>query len=264
MTPFHPKLRKALLEDPEHRRRGLTPALLIRYEGLLNQAFYDRYYPEPEHEDCYRITAETISNVAAAKPQMPDAVMSKLQTKVGELYHGENAFLEMLKNLLGSDDFQEYKDVILKYADITQCTLGDHAFTNFKKKNIPDDVLKKLESLKYRRVRGREKFSTLVEKSIGKPAADAHGAEILNAAMRRDTLEDIKIFQETYMPNFERIHRQWVNDQKAAINAHYFDLDVRSLLRSSLNILKNIFIAPLSKLKRKQPTDDLTGEKPRA
>lgn len=263
MNPFHPKLRKALLADPEHRRRGLTEALLIQYEGLLNQAFHDRYYPEPDHEDCYKITAETISNVAAAKPRMPDAILSKLQDRIGELFHGGNAFLEMLKPLLGKD-FDEYKDAILKYADRTQCTLADHAFTNFREKKIPDEVIKKLESLKYLRVSGKENFSSLLEEKIGKTAAEAHGSEILSAAIRRDTRKDIRNFRDTYMPNFDRIHRQWVNDQKAAINAHYFDLDVRNLLRSSLNILKNIFIAPLSKWIKKQPIDDLTRKTPRA
>lgn len=263
MNPFHPKLRKALLDDPLHRSRGLTPALLIQYEGLLNQAFYDQYYPEPEHEDCYKITVETIWKIAAAKPQMPDIIISKLQGKTGERFHGKNAFLKMLKPLLGKD-FDEYKDVILKYADRTQCTLADSAFTNFREKKIPDEVIKKLEPLKYLRVSGKENFSNLVEEKIGKAAADAHGSEILSTAIRRDTREDIRNFRETYLPNFDRIHRQWVNDQKAAINAHYFDLSVQNWLRSSLYILKNIFTAPFLKLRGKQPTDDLTGKKPRA
>lgn len=264
MNPFHPKLRKALLADPEHRRRGLTPALLIQYEGLLNQAFHDRYYPEPDHEDCYRITPDTILSVASAKPQMPDVIISKLQSKIGELFHGKNAFLEMLKNLLGNDGFQEYKDVILKYADITHCTLADAAFARLKKKDIPDEVLKALKPLKYLRMRGKERFLALVKKHLGEKAADTHGPAILSEAAAQNTLDDIKIFRDTYMPNFDRIHRQWVNDQKAAINAHYFDLDVRNLLRSSLNILKNIFIVPLSKWIKKQPIDDLTRKTPRA
>lgn len=44
MTPLHPKLRRALLQDPLHRDRGLTPKKLIEYEGLLTQLYYLVYY----------------------------------------------------------------------------------------------------------------------------------------------------------------------------------------------------------------------------
>lgn len=47
MTPFHPKLRRALLRDKEHRARGLTNERLLAYEGLITQLFYLQYYHDP-------------------------------------------------------------------------------------------------------------------------------------------------------------------------------------------------------------------------
>ena len=44
MSPMHPKLRKALLQDPVHRERGLTARRLSDYEGLLSRLFYLVYY----------------------------------------------------------------------------------------------------------------------------------------------------------------------------------------------------------------------------
>lgn len=262
MTPFHPKLRKALLADRQHRRRGLTEALLIQYEGLLNQAFHDRYYPEPEHEDCYRISADTMLNLLAEKPSMPEALITKLHGQTGKVFQGKDAFLAMLKSLL-AEDFEEYKDALLKYADMTHCCLADAAFIKLKQKNIPEEVLKKLHLLKYRRVRGKAIFLALLEQNLGQPATDRYGAVILSEALTQNTLEDIKIFRDTYMPNFDNIHTQWVKDQQAALSAHYFDVRVRNWLRSSLYILKNIFILPFLKLRGKQPTNDLKGKKPR-
>lgn len=48
MTPLHPKLRRALLQDSEHKKNGLTPAMLERYEAMLAQYFYSANYPESE------------------------------------------------------------------------------------------------------------------------------------------------------------------------------------------------------------------------
>ncbi|MDQ7051361.1 MAG: hypothetical protein Q9P14_00080 [candidate division KSB1 bacterium] len=44
MSPMHPKLRQALLRDPEHRRRGLTAQKLLEYERLLTQLFFATHY----------------------------------------------------------------------------------------------------------------------------------------------------------------------------------------------------------------------------
>ncbi|MDZ7319568.1 MAG: hypothetical protein ONB11_10460 [candidate division KSB1 bacterium] len=49
MTPFHPKLRRALLEDKTHVEQGLTPELLDSYEALLVQYFYAANYSTKKH-----------------------------------------------------------------------------------------------------------------------------------------------------------------------------------------------------------------------
>lgn len=46
MTPLHPKLRRALLKDSEHKKNGLTPEMLDSYEAMLAQYFYSANYPE--------------------------------------------------------------------------------------------------------------------------------------------------------------------------------------------------------------------------
>jgi len=45
MEPFHPLLRRALLNDKKHKEQGLTPELLMSYEGLVAQLFYLVHYP---------------------------------------------------------------------------------------------------------------------------------------------------------------------------------------------------------------------------
>ena len=45
MSPFHPRLRKALLHDPVHRQAGLTADLLLEYEKLVTQLYYLVHYP---------------------------------------------------------------------------------------------------------------------------------------------------------------------------------------------------------------------------
>jgi hypothetical protein len=46
MTPLHPKLRRSLLEDSEHKKTGLTPEMLDSYEAMLAQYFYSANYPD--------------------------------------------------------------------------------------------------------------------------------------------------------------------------------------------------------------------------
>ncbi|RMD91922.1 MAG: hypothetical protein D6814_17640 [Calditrichaeota bacterium] len=45
MSPFHPKLRRALLRDPLHRKNGLNAQLLLEYEKLETQLYYLVHYP---------------------------------------------------------------------------------------------------------------------------------------------------------------------------------------------------------------------------
>ena len=45
MEPFHPRLRAALLREPEHRKRKLTPALLKSYEAMVTKLFDLVHYP---------------------------------------------------------------------------------------------------------------------------------------------------------------------------------------------------------------------------
>lgn len=48
MSPMHPRLRRALLEEPLHRSKGLTSVRLQEYEGLLARLFYLVHYPGDE------------------------------------------------------------------------------------------------------------------------------------------------------------------------------------------------------------------------
>lgn len=67
MTLFHPKLREALLKEPKHRAAGLTPALLLEFEGLTAALFYAEQYRPPTPTLAPKSTAKP-----GAPPQKPD------------------------------------------------------------------------------------------------------------------------------------------------------------------------------------------------
>lgn len=50
MSPFHPKLRRALLREPAHRKNKetkLTPDGLLYYESLVTKFYYLKNYHDP-------------------------------------------------------------------------------------------------------------------------------------------------------------------------------------------------------------------------
>lgn len=50
MTLFHPKLRRALLKDREHKDAGLTSEKLLFYEGLVAKLFYTEHFPARQQD----------------------------------------------------------------------------------------------------------------------------------------------------------------------------------------------------------------------
>ena len=48
MTPFHPRFRKMLLEEPRHRELNLTPQIINEYEALSARLFYLTYYAKDQ------------------------------------------------------------------------------------------------------------------------------------------------------------------------------------------------------------------------
>lgn len=128
MTPFHPKLRRALLSDEEHRARGLTSRKLKEYEEIAKQLDYDEYYPPRQIEE-YRISGVNIEDIARAiaeKYKTPDSfdtrlkrIMELLEKLRGEVFSDETKFLERLEKLLGTDickTDKTLKELILKLA----------------------------------------------------------------------------------------------------------------------------------------------------
>lgn len=73
MTPFHPKLRRALLEDKKNKAAGLTPESLDAYEAMLVQYFYAaNYSPTKYRSECdelynsiVKFQADHLPNLAA-------------------------------------------------------------------------------------------------------------------------------------------------------------------------------------------------------
>lgn len=82
MEPFHPLLRRALLNDKKHKEQELTPELLMSYEGLVAQLFYLVHYPgqviDVKGDD---VDAKTITEKREETQQVtPD----DLREKIGE------------------------------------------------------------------------------------------------------------------------------------------------------------------------------------
>jgi hypothetical protein len=67
MTPFHPKLRSALLRDPAHLDQGLTIELLMHYENLVIQYYYLEHYPRQQQQ-----TPGRQNNVILVEPTSED------------------------------------------------------------------------------------------------------------------------------------------------------------------------------------------------
>lgn len=128
MTPTHPKLRDALLRDPAHRKRGLTPARFRDYESLLGQLFYVVNYPRDlklaaarqtlppkgAADNSYQITGDVLRALNAAG--VPYCVLKTLEDALlDKEFTTRKEFEAYLREYLGND-YNCYQDLIVSEA----------------------------------------------------------------------------------------------------------------------------------------------------
>lgn len=128
MTPTHPKLRDALLLDPTHRKRGLTPALFRDYETLLGQLFYVVNYPQDQEkgasrkgaspknvaDNSFKITHDVLRALNAAG--VPYCVLKTLEDALlDDEIITLDKFEAYLREYLGND-YNCYHDLIVEEA----------------------------------------------------------------------------------------------------------------------------------------------------
>ncbi|TVM02404.1 MAG: hypothetical protein CV087_09615 [Candidatus Brocadia sp. WS118] len=202
MTPFHPKFRRALLADPEHRRRGLTSRNLKNYEALNKDLEYEVYYP-PVIIEQYGITTENLDAIAAAiaeRFKTPDSyetrlarIKEQLQTILDVFYESEEEFLSALASVLDSN------------------------------------ICKTNEEL-------RNTVLQLARTEVQTPGAQS-GQEL----QLTDPIRDLINFREEFMPNFDKIRDQFVRNQLKAIDRGYYELNVLKIVNLSFLIFRGWF-----------------------
>lgn len=202
MTPFHPKFRRALLADPEHRKEPnkLTSRLLKQYEALNKRLDYAVMYYPP----VIGITANNLEPIAAAiaeKLQTPDSyetrlarIIAQLKTILGVLFKTKEEFLSALASVLDSNickTDEELRNAVLQLARIEVQSSGA--------------------------VPGQQQPQV------------------------KDPIQEIIEFRDRYMPNFDKIRERFVRNQFKAIETGYYELNVLKIVKLSFTFLGGWF-----------------------
>ncbi|RMH87436.1 MAG: hypothetical protein D6681_15110 [Calditrichaeota bacterium] len=238
MSPFHPKLREALIRHPEHQQRGLTGSLLLEFEKLVTQLFFVIHYPGPEPPGpdvpCYVITQSTLAQLSDA--DVPNSVITKLQQLLDQEFRGGAAFGEALRQVLGDADFNQYKEVIFRLAVSPVCTITEHRLERMKAAGIPASVLKKLKPLQDQPITGRDNFRRALQQHLSAEEFDQCGEALVQHSVDpvSDLIEQIIRFRNQFMPRFDEVVQDWQRSQEAALRGNLLSLNIPTQLKNAL------------------------------
>jgi len=115
MTPLHPKLRSALLNEKAHIKRGLTSDNLKEYEGLLTQLHYLRHYPNQN------LNSQALEILK--KEQAQKATIDSLKTIATKKYISKNLLLDDIKTNIGDDEYKKYEQIFQQNIKSSQADL---------------------------------------------------------------------------------------------------------------------------------------------
>jgi len=174
MTPFHPKLRRALLHDSEHHK-----------------------------QDVFKITDDLIQSLASKN--VPNDILRKIEPIKNKEFRGKEKFSEALKmTIKEKQTYNDYEKLLLEHVDRT-------GLTSERLLEYEGHVAQLHYLLKYR---------------------DPH-----KPFMITNLLRSVRTFPGTFMPNFDIIREQWVKNQENAIKRKYHDLNPLNLIKLSLKFL---------------------------
>jgi Cu/Ag efflux pump CusA len=137
--------------------------VVVSHQTRLGRVSQDRAM------DPYQLNDQSLEGLRADR--VPDTVLAKLAPLKNKDFETKQLFLQALAKILNEDELRQCQDAVLNRSVGLRYLLTDRALGALRAKEVPQEVMDKLASLKDKRFKSREQFTKALARVAGVDSA---------------------------------------------------------------------------------------------